>query len=248
LGEGGFASVYKAFDTVMGLYVALKIPHQPIVTEELLDSFRREVRIAARLEHEHILQIKDADFINGRFVIVFPLAEKTLEERLAKRISFESAMDLGWQLLEAVAFAHEHGVIHCDIKPENVMLFPHAQVRLADFGIARVARGTIQASGAGTVGYMPPEQAMGKPSRRSDVFSVGLILYRMLTGTLPEWPFDWPGPGYHRLRGRAHPDLIALLKRAIDPNPRKRFRDAEQMLSTFESLYDKAIRHARRRR
>ena len=246
LGEGGFATVYKAFDSVLGLHVALKLPHPQLLSEEVLGDFRREVRLTARLEHEHILQIKDASVIDGHFVIVFPLGEKSLEERLAKRISLEHAMDIGWQLLEAVAFAHEMGVIHCDIKPDNVILFPDSQVRLADFGIARVASKTVAASGTGTLGYMPAEQAMGKPSMRSDVFAVGVVLYRMLTGTLPEWPFDWPGPGYHRLRGRAHPDLIAFLKRAIDPNPRKRFRDGSQMLIAFETLFDKALRHAKR--
>ncbi len=246
LGEGGFATVYKAFDSVLGLYVAIKAPHAQWVSDDLLKDFRREVRLTSQLEHDHILQVKDASVIDGHFVIVFPLGERSLEARLAKRISLEHAMDIGWQLMEAVAFAHELGVIHCDIKPDNVIMFPHSQVRLADFGIARVATKTVAASGTGTLGYMPAEQAMGKPSMRSDVFAMGMVLYRMLTGVLPEWPFDWPGPGYHRLRGRAHPDLIALLKRAIDPNPRKRFRDAAQMLVAFEELYDKALRHAKR--
>jgi serine/threonine protein kinase len=97
-------------------------------------------------------------------------------------------------MIEAVAYAHRQRIIHCDIKPENFILFPDNRLRLTDFGIARVAQNTVAGSGSGTVGYMAPEQAMGKPSMRSDVFSLGLVIYRMLTGQLPEWPFEWPPP------------------------------------------------------
>ncbi len=93
-----------------------------------------------------------------------------------------------------------------------------------------------------------PEQAMGKPSRRSDVFSIGLLVWRMLTGHWPEWPFEWPPRGYSRLRGRIHPDFITLMRKAIEPNPRKRFRDAEQMLSVFLRLKTRTLRHAKIRR
>jgi hypothetical protein len=109
-------------------------------------------------------------------------------------------------------------------------------LRLTDFGIARVALKTLRGSGAGTVGYIAPEQAMGKPSFRSDVFSLGLILYRMLSGALPEWPYHWPPAGYNRLRSRAHPDLIALIRKSIELEARRRFRDAGQMESAFARI------------
>ncbi len=129
-------------------------------------------------------------------MIALPLGEESLEERLARRLSLRTALDFGEQLLRAVSFAHEQHVIHCDVKPDNLLLFPDGRLRLTDFGISKVAHRTISASGAGTVGYMAPEQAMGRPSRRSDVFASGLVLWQMFSGRLPEWPFEWPLAGY----------------------------------------------------
>lgn len=248
LGSGGFANVYAATDTLLGVKVALKVPTQDLVSDELVEAFRREARLTNRLDHPNILPIRDATFIDGRLVIVTPLGQQTLEERLRKRIAFETAFDILHQLLRAVAHAHQHGVIHCDIKPENILLFPGNQVRLADFGIAKVAQQTISSAGTGTVGYMAPEQAMGKPSARSDVFSIGLLAYRMFSGHWPEYPFDWPLPGASQLRRRVHPDLIAVIRKAIAVRPRERYRDAQQMLQAWEQARLKAIRFARRHR
>lgn len=248
LGEGGFARVYQAMDTIQGIRVALKIPHAPFVTDEVLEDFRKEARTTSKLDHQNILPIKDASIIDERFVIVFPLGERTLDERLRRRMNVEMSLDIIDQILEAVAYAHRRRIIHCDIKPENVILFPDGRVRLTDFGIAKVAQKTIRGSGTGTVGFMAPEQAMGKPSLRSDVFSSGLLMYRMLAGKWPEWPFEWPGPGHKRLKTQAHPDLIALIRRSTELNPRKRFADGNQLLSAFRRVKPKAIRFARRKK
>lgn len=248
LSLGGFATVFRAMDTIEGIRVALKIPHAKNISEEVLKDLKHEVRLAVQLEHPHILPLKNANFIDGHFVIVFPLGERTLGDRLQKRMSLATALDYADQMLQAVAFAHRHHIIHCDIKPENLILFPGNRLKLTDFGIAKVAQKTVRGSGTGTVGYMAPEQAMGKPSLRSDVFSCGLLMYRMLSGYWPEWPFDWPPPGFVRIRGRVHPDLIAVIHKAIEPNPRKRYRDAEQMLRAFLPAKAKALRHATRKR
>ena len=130
----------------------------------------------------------------------------------------------------------------------QLIVFPGNRVRLADFGIAKVSQKTVQGGGTGTVGYMAPEQAMGKPSFRSDVFSIGLILWRLLAGEWPEWPFEWPAKGYPKLRGRIHPDFIDLMRRAIEVNPRHRYRDAQQMLASFLKLKYRTLRHAKARR
>lgn len=248
LGEGGFAYVYQAMDTIEGVRVALKIPRSQLVNAEVLNDFRNEVRLTAKLDHPNILLLKDASFIGEHFVIVFQLGERTLADRLRRRLSLDTALDYAQQMLEAVAYAHHMKIIHCDIKPENFIIFPNNRLRLADFGIAKVAQRTIKGSGSGSVGYMAPEQAMGRPSLKSDVFSLGLIICRMLAGKWPEWPFLWPPPGYAQIRRKAHPDLIAFLRRAIEPNPRRRFRDAEQMISAFERVRPRAERYALRRR
>ena len=248
LGSGGFAAVYQAMDTVQGIRVAIKVPHAKYTTEAVLTEFRKEIRTTAPLEHDNILPIKDASIIEDRLVVVFPLGDETLHQRMTRRICLETAMDIAEQILRATAMAHSHHVIHCDIKPENVIVFAGNRVRLADFGIAKVSQKTVQGGGTGTVGYMAPEQAMGKPSFRSDVFSIGLIVWRLLTGQWPEWPFEWPANGYTKLRGRIHPEFIDFMRRSIDINPRHRYRDAEQMLAVFLKLKNRTLRHAKSRR
>ena len=246
--EGGFATVYQAFDTIEGQRVALKIPHGNQVDDTLLRDFRHEARLAARLEHPNILPIKDASVIDQRLVIALPLGDRSLADRLQKRLSLQTALNLAEQMLDALAYAHEHKIIHCDVKPENMVLFAGGVLRLTDFGIAKIALKTVQGSGTGTVGYMAPEQAMGKPSLRSDVFSAGLIMYRMVSGEWPEWPYDWPPPGIRKVRSKLHPEFIEFLKKTLEPHPRDRYRDATHMRNAFVRLKSKVLNHAERRR
>jgi len=248
LADGGFATVYRAYDTIAGIPVALKIPQPAYVTKEALEEFRKEVRVTSKLDHPNILPVKDAGFIEGTFVIAYPLGEQSLGDRLGKRMSIRTIVELADQMLDAVAFAHRKRVMHCDLKPENFILFPGNRVRLADFGIAKVAHRTLSASGAGTIGYVAPEQAMGKPSFRSDVFSLGLILYRMFSGSLPEWPFAWPPPGFDRVRKNLHADVIAFLRRTMEVDHRKRFDDAVQMQAAFRRLRARALQSTPTRR
>jgi serine/threonine-protein kinase len=248
LAQGGFAYVYQAMDTIEGIRVALKMPHQNHVSPVMLDTFQREARLVARLDHPNILPLKDASFIDGRFVIASRLGEKTLADRLKKRLSIETALEFAQQMIEAVAYAHRMKIIHCDIKPENMILLPDGRLQLTDFGIAKIAQRTIHGSGSGTVGYMAPEQAMGRPSMKSDVFSLGLIMCKMLTGYLPEWPFDWPFPGYQTLKRKAHPELIELLRKTLEIRPNRRFKDANELLAAFRRVKGKALRHSRARR
>ena len=247
LAEGAHAVVYRAFDTIEGIRVALKAPRPELVGPSYLDEFRREVRLTASLDHTNILPLKYAGFIAGHFVVVYPLGEKSLAERLQSRMSLRTTLDFAQQMIEATAYAHERLIIHCDIKPENLILFSGNRLRLADFGIARVARGHIEASGSGTIGYIAPEQAVGKPSFRSDVFSLGLVFYRMLTGELPGWPYEWPLPGTRDLRLRVHPDLLGLLKKAIQLDPRDRFPDAGAMARALRQVRPRSLRHAQDR-
>lgn len=250
VGAGAFATVYEAYDTIEGISVALKIPHPDQVEKESLNLIHKEVRLTARLDHDNILALRSAMMIDGHFVIATPLGEQTLTDRLRYRLGPKTALSYTEQLLDALAYAHEQRVIHCDIKPDNVILFPENHVRLADFGIAKVSlrTRTIVGSGQGTVGYIAPEQAMGKPSFRSDVFSMGLLIYRMFGGVLPEWPFDWPLPGADRLRRTVSRDFIAFLRRSIEVRERKRFRDGVQMQRAFEKVAPRALRSTTRSR
>jgi len=248
IAEGGFADVYRARDTIEGINVALKIPHRGVLVREAFDDVLREVRLTSKLDHPNVLQIKNAEYIEKQLVVVYPLGEETLADRMSKRLSFDRAMHYTQQLLDAVSFAHGKSVAHCDIKPENIILFPNGVLKLADFGIAKIAARTLSASGSGTVGYVAPEQALGRPSLRSDVFSLGLVIYEMITNHLPEWPFEWPPPGYDRLRRKAHADLIEWLKRALSVNTRKRHANAVEMAKAFKRIKRKAGRRATTRR
>ncbi len=242
IAQGPFADVYQARDTIEGLRVALKVPHAHLLTRDVMEDFRSEVRLAARLDHPNVLPVKDASIIDSQFVIVFPLGERTLADRMQRRMSLRTVLDYADQMLDGVAHAHANRVIHCDIKPENFILFPGNRLRLTDFGIAKLTRRTVHASGSGTLGYVAPEQAMGKPSFRSDVFSLGLILYRMLSGRLPEWPYAWPPPGYDRLRRRVHAELIDVVRKAMEVEPRKRFKDAGAMRRAVRRARPKALK------
>ena len=232
IGQGGYADVYQARDTVEGVDVALKLP-LPTLGSDQLQEFRREARMVARLEHPNILPLKNADMIDGRFVIAYRLGEQALSDRIDRRVALRTALDWCEQMLEGLAYAHEHNVIHCDVKPDNLILFPDGTLKLTDFGIARVAARTVLASViAGTVGYMSPEQAMGQPSAKSDVFSAGLVMLKLLTGKVPVWPFEWPPPGIERLH-RSVRELLPVLERALQVEARRRYRDAGQFLAAF---------------
>lgn len=237
LGEGGFATVYAAHDTIEDRKVALKIPDAHYVSNtQSLDDLQREVRIMAKLQHPNVLPLKDARFIDGHFVMAFPLGEESLSDRLGRRMARATAVDYAVQMISAVSFAHQRNVLHRDIKPENFILFPDQEVRLTDFGLARIGNGGHDISASGTLGYMAPEQAMGKPSYRSDVFSLGLVIYRMLAGDVPEYPFEPPLPGFNKLRRGLSNDFVALIRKAIDPSPNKRFRDAVAMGNAMNKI------------
>ncbi len=237
LGHGGFATVYSASDQIECRQVALKIPDEKYVSDPAsLEDLQREVRIMAKLEHPQIVQLKDARFIDGRFVMVFPLGLESLDSRLGRRLARQTAVDFAAQMVTAVAFAHGNKVLHRDIKPDNFILFPDSQLRLTDFGLARIHRGKADHSASGTMGYMAPEQAMGRPTFRSDVFSLGLVLYRLFSGQLPTFPFEAPLPAIARVRRTLSPEYLDWILKAMAPNPNKRFRDGVAMLNALKRI------------
>ncbi|GMR17034.1 MAG: hypothetical protein BMS9Abin32_087 [Gammaproteobacteria bacterium] len=245
IASGPLADVYRAFDTIHKIRVALKIPRSGNnVTHE---DFLHEVQVAARLEHPNILAVQNASYIDDQFVIAMELGEESLADRMVRRMSTARAMALADQALAALAYAHQHKVIHCDIKPENYILFPGNVLKLADYGFAKISLRTVKASGSGTIDYIAPEQAMGRPKFQSDVFSVGLVLYRLFSGKLPDWPFAWPLIGHDRLKNRVRPDFVDFLRRAIQLDPADRYKDATQMHAAFGRLQNRARRQKRSR-
>jgi serine/threonine-protein kinase len=247
IARGGFANVFEALDTVEGVRVAVKVPHPYLITDETLDDFQREARLTAKLDHPNILPIKNADYIDGLFAIVYPMGKYSLADRLKSRISLRTAVEFVDQILDALAHAHRHGVIHCDVKPDNFIVFPGNRLRLTDFGLAKMPLHTLTNLNLGTVGYIAPEQAMGRPSFRSDVFSAGLVIYEIFTRELPTWPFDWPPPGFDKAKRKIHPEFLALLRRTLEVDERKRFSDAQQMRNAFRRIRAKVLAHSVKR-
>lgn len=243
ISSGPLADVYKAFDTIHKSRVALKIPRAGRNVND--EDFLREVQVAAKLRHPNILSVQNASYIGEHFVIAMELGDESLADRLFRRISTVRALELADQALAGLAHAHSHKIIHCDIKPENYILFPDNVLKLTDFGFAKISLRTLKASGSGTIDYIAPEQAMGRPKFQSDVFSVGLVLYRLFSGTLPEWPFNWPLAGHDRLSARVTPEFAAFLQRAIQLDPADRYKDALQMYAAFRRLQSRARRPRR---
>jgi len=242
LAAGGFGDVYRAYDTVEGVRVALKVPHEPLLDRAARDRFRREVRTVAQLDHPNILPIKTAGVVDGTFVIVTPMGIESLADRLRRRAARVTVLSWFEQMLAALAYAHQRKIAHLDLKPDNLILFPENRLRLADFGLARVAARTISGSGSGTVGYLAPEQALGKPNLRSDVFCAGLLAWRMFSGHVPEWPFRWPFPNAERVQRGYRPALVRIIRQAVVVDESKRYASAVPMLAELEKIKDQALR------
>ncbi|MCR9159490.1 MAG: serine/threonine-protein kinase [Nannocystaceae bacterium] len=247
IADGGFGTVYKARDTIEGVDVALKVSNVEDLNASVLSDFSREAKVAATLEHPNILPLKNADVLEGTFVLVYRLGDESLASRMRRRYTVDRALDWSEQLLQGLSHAHENDVIHCDIKPDNIILFPGNKLRLGDFGLAKVKAKTrsVTVSGSGTIGYMAPEQALGRPSPRSDVFAAGITVFRLLSGKLPRWPFDWPLPGLPRVQDKA-PEFVTLLRRALKVDARQRFEDASGMLAAFQSARARYTRRKQR--
>ena len=239
LGEGTFGEVWKAKDLVEGIYVAVKIPQPDWNTKEHQKIFQDEVKLVAPLDHHNILKIKNADVIGKRFIIVSECGKEALADRMRRPKSSEFVISVLGQILSALAYAHKHKIIHRDIKPENVILFEDGTARLTDFGIAKIVEKTlIRGEGTGTIGYMAPEQAYGQTTYASDIFSVGILFYELLTGKLPPWPFEWPYPNHKYLLQKIPPAMIHFIKKATAFKPVRRYPNAMIM----EQAWEKAVK------
>ncbi len=192
LGGGGMADVYLCEDLTLGRHVAVKVLLQRYLDDAtFVERFRREAKAAAGLNQQNLVSIYDWGEVDGTYYIVMEYVEgETLKDLIRRRgqMSGNEAVAVGLQLLAAVEFAHRSGIVHRDIKPQNVMLDRGGTVKVMDFGIARAGDSGMTEVGSilGTAQYLAPEQAKGQQvDERSDLYSVGVVLYEMLTGTVP---------------------------------------------------------------
>lgn len=192
LGGGGMANVYLAEDTTLGRRVAIKVLHQRLVEDpKFVERFRREAKAAAGLNHPNIVAVYDWGQAGEQNYIVMEYVEgETLKDRIRRngRLGLDEASGIALELLAAIAAAHAKGVIHRDIKSQNILMDAEGRAKVADFGIAQAGDPGMTEAGSilGTAQYLAPEQARGEPvDERSDLYSVGVVLYEMLTGGVP---------------------------------------------------------------
>ncbi len=241
LGVGGYCEVWKARDTIEGIPVALKIPLIDSSGKRDNQVLLKEVRLVSQLRHPNIMPVKNADIINGHAVMATEIGRRTLEN-CSRPMSVKRIVNILSEVLSALSYAHAHRVVHCDVTPGNIFLFPDGRVLLGDFGIGLEMKGRpVTSVDFGTPGYVAPEQAYGKPTYRSDCFAVGLILYEFLTGILPHWPYRWPFKGHERLRQKTNHSIVHFIKQALMVDPARRFANAEEMLSAFHDALPRRI-------
>src|SRR5213592_568228 len=246
LGSGGMADVYLAEDQELGRRVALKLlDDRHAADEQFVERFRREAQSAAGLNHPSIVSIFDRGYAEGTYYIAMEYLEgRTLKELLVRNgpTPVPIAIDYARQILGALAFAHRGGIIHRDIKPHNIVVRKDGRLKVTDFGIARSGASQMTEAGSivGTAQYLSPEQARGAPvDARSDLYSLGIVLYEMLTGKVPytgDAPVEIamkhltavPDPP-SKLRPDIPHDLDAVVMRALAKDPEQRYGSAEEM-------------------
>jgi serine/threonine-protein kinase len=243
LGEGGSCEVWKAKDCVEGMWVALKIPLTDVNGARDSQALFREIRLVTKLRHRHIMPVKNADVIDGYVVLATELSVRTLDD-CSRPMSVRRILSIIVQVLDGLVYAHRNRLVHCDVTPGNIFLFPNGRAALGDFGISMQLKGRMKTvDDYGTPGYVAPEQAYGRPTHRSDCFAVALILYEFITGTLPRWPFRWPLRGCKRLRERAGASMVRFMRKALIVDPDKRFVNAEQMTTALLGATPKELRN-----
>ena len=259
LGEGGMSAVYKAFDHNLKRTVAVKIIHPHLVDDEdFVRRFETEARAVAQLHHPNIVQVYDfATEGELHYMVLEYIPGETLQavlERLraqGERLPLAEALDLMVQIADAVAYAHEQGMVHRDLKPANIILRPTGEPVLTDFGLARIMGGSHRTRTGmvlGTVFYMAPEQVLGEHvDQRADVYSLGVMLYELLTGRLPyegenlaeimQQHLSAPLPDPREIVPDLPPALAEVVKRAMAKSPEERFQTASELKEALEAAF-----------
>ena len=254
LGEGGMALVYKANDLITSKDVALKIMRpETAIDKTNLSRFEREARAAASLNHQNIVRVNNLGTYKGYPYMVNELITgQTLRQILDIRGKFSiiESLDIMEQLCRAISYAHQHGVIHRDIKPQNIFLASDGTIKLADFGIAtfqnanHVTRSEIV---IGSVHYMAPEISQGHPaSERSDIYSMGITFFELITGKVP---FDSQSavtvalmhikdkfPSSKKFNNKTPQCVEEIILKAVNKDPIDRYNSAEEMRSAINNI------------
>ena len=251
VGSGGMADVYAVEDLQLGRRVALKLLHERFAQDqEFVERFRREAKSAAALSHANVVSVFDSGEWHGTYYIAMELLEGRSLDQIVREeapLTPERAIEITEQVLRAARFAHRNGIVHRDLKPHNVIIDGEGRIKVTDFGIARAGSASeITQTGSimGTARYLSPEQAQGEaigPS--SDLYAVGIILYELLTGTVPfegdsvvaialRHLSEPPRPP-SRLVSSISPNLDAIVLKALAKNPAQRFADADEFLAAL---------------
>jgi eukaryotic-like serine/threonine-protein kinase len=241
VGHGGMSSVYKAHDTLLERHVALKILHEQYnADDDFVERFKREARAVAQLQHPNIVTVIDRGDEEGRQYIVFEYIDgENLKEYVVRkgRLDVHEAIEIALEVGRGLAFAHDQGLIHRDVKPQNVLLNGDGRAKVTDFGIARsldVDGMTQTGTVLGTSNYIAPEQASGQQvDAHSDVYALGVVLYELLAGEVP-FPGESfvavamkhmhePAPNLLDVRKDVPLRVAAAVDRALEKDPEQRF-------------------------
>jgi eukaryotic-like serine/threonine-protein kinase len=250
IGSGGMADVWLAADAHLQRRVAIKVLQQRFAQDrEFVERFRREAEAAAGLQHPNIVAVFDRGEAEGTYYIAMQLLEgRSLKSLIDAGLNPPQAVALVRQILEAAGFAHRHGVVHRDLKPQNVIVDADGKATVTDFGIARAGASEITQAGSvmGTPHYLSPEQAQGlEVSAVSDLYSIGVILYEALTGRVP---FEADSAVAIAMKQVSHtpqrpsslnpnisPALDAVVMRALEKDPGQRFQSAEAFIAALDA-------------
>ncbi len=256
IGVGGMACVYKALDKIDNRTVAVKIlKEEYLANEEFTRRFKNESKAIAILSHPNIVKVYDVSFGDKMQYIVMEYIDGiTLKEYIDGQETFKwkEAVHFTVQILRALQHAHDKGIVHRDIKPQNIMLLPDGTIKVTDFGIARFSRQDMRATrntdkAIGSVHYISPEQARGEiTDEKADIYSVGVMLYEMLTGTLPFEADSAVSVAIMQMQSEAKPPrqinpaipegLEDITVKAMQKEPSKRYQSAAEMLYDFEEF------------
>jgi eukaryotic-like serine/threonine-protein kinase len=254
VGTGGMSSVYKARDRLLERRVALKVLHPHHASDEdFVERFRKEARLVAQLSHPNIVTVIDRGDDDGRQFIVFELIEgENLKEVVTREgpLPLRRAVELALQVGHGLAFAHSHGLVHRDVKPQNVLMNGDDQAKVTDFGIARSIDVDVSVTQTGTVlgtsAYIAPEQASGGDiTPQTDVYSLGVVLYELLTGEVP-FPgesfvavamkhINDPAPSVLDRRPETPTRLAAAVDRALAKEPGERFASMDEFVAELSA-------------